>query len=921
MSYRYIPRHFILPKFTSGYTMGGYFSVVLPEVGVNLVSNPEVSPSGSTATGWTATGAPYVVDTTDKVFGLNSIGPNTAAYNHTLCTRITTGWKAGQTATVSFYLKADADIPFRVTVGTSNSGLTAPFASHEFTSTGDWQRVEYTFTTPTSLATAPYICIMHTDAGVNHKWRIDGVQYENSDHATTFISGNLGDGYGWTGSANASSSYRQASVSNGGRIVNLSDLGLKITGFSGLGLPEPEIDLQPYAGRYGSAIGGMTIERREFSISGVICGKGICDLLCTRAKIGSMISSYGNGCAQPITMRFQPTDSCGVECGECLELKAFYSGGMDGNFQSLYSEEIVIEFVSADPYLYACEETFTKLSLQETVQNATFFVAQGADGNWQMIGDELRSGPTANEIRDAEIGPDGALYISGSFLDTVGNDGIGRWDGENMTFIGDTNGAKVYDLAPSPDGWIYVAMQSGTVNGPNNTISSSGLCRYNTRTGVWQNLALIMGGEVRSIDIMESGAILMGGTFSSINGTVANNVGWYYPPLDLASALGSGLGTAASDVVNVVRVGPDGKLWAGGTFANGTYPVDDIANISYYENGAWRYVDVPILSTAGGATTLLQKARAATVNAIEFDGSRVYIGGRFDQSTQWNDLTTHPELNILNNVATLETPDSRFWNNLDNGVWDDDGAIYGTLDRRPQVYDLEMVNGSLYVAGLFDQAGAHGPNVYGTAIWDGGQWLATGIEPPPQPVGGNNYYIATEITAGSDYAYSPTGDGENSIPVNAPNAALYVGGPWYGGQMQLPAVNDVDLDCGDAAPVIEITGPIMLTALINHTNGSRIDFAPTETVTGVVIPGAVNIPAGQKITIDLTTGKKTITDSTGKSRYDLLSPGSVLGGFSLDSGVNQIQVATTDLGADGSVVMRYRKRYLSADAVCSEACR
>lgn len=946
--------HRVLPRITTGYILSenGFFSLSVPQAGVNLITNPEMYYDNGQIVGYEYLEAflnpagVIAFDFQDYIVGYNSIRLNNVRFGDSLKTNVTIGVKPETTYTFSFWAKADEPYTLSAYIAEQGGFVTR----YVFDVTQEWQRYSHTFTTPSTVVTPVWVGLGNPVNDSNTiSFHTDGWQLEEGS-LTTFISGNLGDGYAWTGYSNNSASFRTAEAT-GGKIVSLKELGLEVTGYTGFGLPEPNIDLTGYATKIGSALSGLTIEARELSIAGTICGRGICELLCSRSKIGNMINPYKGNCAPPLTLYYQPTDSCGDPCGDCMQIEVYYNGGMQGSIQSLYREDVVIDFIAPDPYFYACNETRQAIEL-EVPLTTEFIVGQGPDGEWyamEGLESTLITSPTAitpfGEVSAMHLARDGNLYIAGFIKTTDGTKyGLIGWNGSSFFQAGNTNG-EIRDMVSCTDGYMYVATSmNATIDGPTNTIVSGGLARYNLTTRAWQNIggsngSNTMGGQgIFSVDCGYNGTgIVFGGDFlqgyfsPSFAYTSIKNVGVWYPGVG-ASQLGSnGLGTAGggialastSNPIEVIRVNPyDGTVWAGGNFRESLSPTGTPSNISRLVNGEWTYIDPVVVYTAGAS--YYNMANAAVVDDIEFDEGRVYIGGHFTHSIRWL-VYSPPALGVLNNIAYLDPPYTANWQDLDNGV-------YSTVEAEPQwvsrVTDIDLANGQLYVTGVFNKAGDDNPvNVCGSAIWDGSKWYESGFKPETvttrEFVGGPLYEICHTmfVEIGNGYQYGNTGIANSEIPLSTPAGSIFYSGMFrdynrnLDGIATVPYVATIDTGCSDSvSPVIEICGITTVRAIINHTNGTRLDFAPLD-------DGApYQLGDGECITLDLTGDKKSVTDQDGNNRQSLLAAGTVLGSFTLNQGINRIQVLGENGDPTGGVKFIWRNRYMNGDSVDKDCC-
>lgn len=300
------------------------------------------------------------------------------------------------------------------------------------------------------------------------------------------------------------------------------------------------------------------------------------------------------------------------------------------------------------------------------------------DGDYQPAGSSLHV-------------QNGNLYVAGQF-DRAGSlaqpaNNIARWDGEEWSRLG--NG-----VSDSPQGIPYIWQMTET----NGNIYVAG--DFTDATGVpvnniaywdgtdWFDLGNGTGSGndvVRGLHI-EGDQFYISGQFSTVGSTEelvdANNVAVWSETNQEWSALGDGFTQALFDITRY-----NGTLLVGGAFENQGGSGDVSALSAWNESaGVWEdYQDAGI------------ETGSAVVD-IEVVDETLYIAGIFNSVNGQENM---------NNIASYSADEG--WNPLGTGI-----STIG--DETSLIYNLREEEGSLWVSGIFTQAGNR--SAHGISSWD-----------------------------------------------------------------------------------------------------------------------------------------------------------------------------------------------------------
>lgn len=663
---------------------------------------------------------------------------------------------------------------------------------------------------------------------------LDAVQVEAKDHATTYVDGDQ-DGCAWVGVPHASVSVRPIQSYQGGVIKDLhDDYHFPVEQMQATGMPPVENILSERAVLDGSEFQRSRTGSRTMQLVSTIIGANLQDYHSKRRELIKAVS-------KPFVLQYEGSN-------EPKRIQVHYASGLDLQGPTGFNETVALRLLAAnDPYWKALLENVASLG----TTSATFrLVAHlNPSSGWDNMGPPHASG-TYTRVTDLFVKSPTEVIVVGVFenFDNIANaDYIARYN----------NGA-----------WSAV----GNPNSGGASITS-----------------------VESVCCDAAGHIIMGGNFTNIAGNsncdhVARWDGFSW------TALTPNISTGASGTgIRVVRLGPDGYIYAGGNMTN----MANNANndyIAYYDGNDW----LPLGTGMNGA-----------VYDIAWDSAgNLYAGGAFttaggviaNRIAKWNGSTWSAVGGGVNSTVTSIVVDRN------NNVYFGGNFTIEASTTKPLPY-VAMWNGASLTSlgsGLNNTVSSMAVGADGTTIMMGGTFTTAGGKSVQSPLvawtGSTFLEMGIQLPASSVVGGLASGYNQVYIGFDKTGTA-YHGGP----------VTFENEGTANAWPIITIRrtsgSNVTLNSIANLTTGKQLFF------------DLLMAQDGQELVIDLRPGRRRMYSNvsysgSGSAQDDhwLTLPGSDVAEFYLAPGENTLALyATPSAPANLEVYVRWQNTDWSVD--------
>ncbi len=532
-------------------------------------------------------------------------------------------------------------------------------------------------TTGTPLYIRGYYRIKDAATGTLY---VDGIMLSIKNYATSYFDGSSPRSW-WNGAEFASTSTHTAQARQLGREFNFDTYSFFVESVIGAGMPPAQLLTHKQALLDGDQFITQRATNRTITLSGIQTGTSLTNLHSNRKSLIDVLKRDVVAPDQAFVLRYT-----GADDDIPVEILVRLARGLEGGAHEGFNERELLRFIAHEPLWHEDGNDAAHLTTSQSLTSSNRIIEK-RDNVWANIGTGAN-----NTVKATVYGPDGTLYIGGSFtsFNGVANTAyICKWDGTTITAMGTGMNQEVEALAMAPNGDLYATGDFSLAGGVANTAY---IARWDG--GAWNPLGTgldAIGGL--SLTVGNDNVVYVGGNFSGAGG-VANTTGIAKWDGSAWSALGTGGGV--THIVWGLDTAPNGDIYATGNFLD-MGGVTDADRVAKWDGTSW----IPLLTGIGNGVG--NAVLVAPNNDVYFTGSFTNAGGvaNADRIVLWNGVK---------------------WVALGTGL--DNTGTELALD----------VSDNLTVAGSLQAAGAR-TNTNGVALWNGSTWAHFDVDSTTSFVG------------------------------------------------------------------------------------------------------------------------------------------------------------------------------------------
>lgn len=668
-----------------------WYAVAPPTVAiVNIVANPSIE---TNTTGYTAVGGTVAQSIVRQRRGAYSLlvtptaGVNDGVYYGTVTTA------ANKNYPWSFDIWANAGYKYKAYWATTGGVLVG--SEVKFVGRGRWIRVQVPYYE--TAATTRRLYIIKDNQTNVRPFYVDGMlipsgaedleEWRYFDGSTLGFIPNQVDFY-WNGTPNGSTSTMRPNSRAGGRIIPLARYGVTVLAMLGLGMKTPTNVSLPLALPGGASYQRTLSPANDFSLAATVTATGQQDLRSKQVALKALFDVRQQPVTQPLILQYEPLDECGDASGERTEVVCSFAGGLEGQWDNHYQENVNLKFTNFLPWMaVSYGQAAATLDVRDQF-TAGYVARRSVDGIWSA----LQTSGLNSTVRAILPMPDGRWLLGGAFTDAGG-----AGDADNLAYYDpatDTLSAvNATPLAGEVDALLLLPDGNVLVGGVfQNAVTASGdfLIKLTVSTGVFSVLnATPLNNAVTSLALLLDGNVAVGGLFTDATRP-------YLCKLTISTgAYSSFLAGVLNGVVLSLATAPSGILYIGGAFtdAGGFTLNDKLALLPSPYTALREWTGNTALN--GSVYTILPAS----------DGS-VLIGGQFTDvngDTTWDFYLR----SIQAPPGGSSSPIPLIWTRPFRDI---SAAVYSIAEPRPGTIvvggGFTSVNGVALFDGMFQYSGA-----------------------------------------------------------------------------------------------------------------------------------------------------------------------------------------------------------------------
>jgi phage-related protein len=216
--------------------------------------------------------------------------------------------------------------------------------SQSIAASTDWQRVTLSFNART---TDPYRLYVEADDAstsdvITDAWMLSTINTEYGDGSFP--------GWIWNGTPDNSTSTRKTGLS--GTLMDVGKQGLIVTGLVSHLVPVIEPIRHEYGGLPGAYYARERVASRTLTLTGRLQGETWLHLQMLRADLWALLNPSTRPLPSATTLRYQPN----ADVAQAVEIDVIYQGGMQGDSDNDYGEDIELELLALAPYWRGVEQ-------------------------------------------------------------------------------------------------------------------------------------------------------------------------------------------------------------------------------------------------------------------------------------------------------------------------------------------------------------------------------------------------------------------------------------------------------------------------------------------------------------------------------------------------------------------------------------